>query len=73
MPDLKKSLSKALYYEETDLIDFLIALIKKFNKIYMDKPVKDKIIKHLNRLLDDTIRHSTMISKELMELIELGA
>ncbi|HLE06397.1 MAG TPA: hypothetical protein VI790_03515 [Candidatus Nanoarchaeia archaeon] len=69
MPSIEKQLSKALYMEETDLIDSLMNLIKQLNRVYLDEETKELVLKLLNKLLDDSIRHSNMISKMLTELV----
>lgn len=69
MPSLTKQLSKALYMEETDLIDSLMTLIKQLNRVYIDEETKQSILKLLNKLLDDSIKHSNIVSKILTELV----
>jgi hypothetical protein len=68
MPILKKQLAEALYMEETDLINSFIKALRFINSIYMGPEVKPKLMSLLNKLLFDTIRHSNIISGELMRV-----
>jgi hypothetical protein len=65
---LRKELAKALYMEETDLINSFLRTIRFINTVYMDEGVKARMMTHLNKLLFDTIKHSNIISRELMRM-----
>ena len=68
MPNLKQFLVEALHFEEIDVIEPILYLIKQFNHLYLSEDIKELIIKLLNRLLDESIVHAKLISNELMGL-----
>lgn len=70
MVSLRGKLAEALYMEETEMIEVLNYIMRKLGTTDMDEDAKRKVIVLLNKLYEDTLRHSKIISESLMKMAD---
>lgn len=68
--ELMIKLTEALSIEETDMIADLDYLMNKVSNLDIDLEVKQKLLKIMDQMRDDTLRHARIISKQLMVMLK---